>query len=72
MASIQSKEKVKSTDYSARGPEFKSQQTHGGSQPSVMRCPLLVCLKIVTVYLYIINKYLKNSKVKVKTVKCLG
>jgi hypothetical protein len=28
---------VKSTDYSSEGPEFKSQQPHGGSQPSVMR-----------------------------------
>jgi hypothetical protein len=28
---------VKSTDCSSRGPEFKSQQPHGGSQPSVMR-----------------------------------
>jgi hypothetical protein len=27
---------VKSTDCSFRGPEFKSQQPHGGSQPSVM------------------------------------
>jgi hypothetical protein len=27
---------VKSTDCSSRGPEFKSQQPHGGSQPSVM------------------------------------
>jgi hypothetical protein len=27
---------VKSTDCSSRGPEFNSQQTHGGSQPSVM------------------------------------
>jgi hypothetical protein len=27
---------VKSTDYSSRGPEFNSQQLHGGSQPSVM------------------------------------
>jgi hypothetical protein len=26
---------VKSTDYSSRGPEFNSQQPHGGSQPSV-------------------------------------
>jgi hypothetical protein len=24
------------TDYSSRGPEFNSQQPHGGSQPSVM------------------------------------
>jgi hypothetical protein len=28
---------VKSTDCSSRGPEFKSQKPHGGSQPSVMR-----------------------------------
>jgi hypothetical protein len=27
---------VKSTDCSFRGPEFNSQQPHGGSQPSVM------------------------------------
>jgi hypothetical protein len=27
---------VKSTNCSSRGPEFNSQQTHGGSQPSVM------------------------------------
>jgi hypothetical protein len=27
---------VKSTDCSARGLEFESQQPHGGSQPSVM------------------------------------
>jgi len=27
---------VKSTDCSSRGPEFKSQPLHGGSQPSVM------------------------------------
>jgi len=27
---------VKSTDCSSRGPEFKSQQPHGGSQPSLM------------------------------------
>jgi hypothetical protein len=28
---------VKSTGCSSRGPEFSSQQPHGGSQPSVMR-----------------------------------
>jgi hypothetical protein len=28
---------VKSTDCSSKGPEFKSQQPHGGSQPSIMR-----------------------------------
>jgi hypothetical protein len=27
---------VKNTDCSSRGPEFNSQQPHGGSQPSVM------------------------------------
>jgi hypothetical protein len=27
---------VKSTDFSSRGPEFNSQQPHGGLQPSVM------------------------------------
>ena len=31
---------VKSTDCSSRGPEFKSQQSHGGSQPSVMGDPM--------------------------------
>jgi hypothetical protein len=48
---------VKSTDCSSRGPEFKSQQPHGGSQPSVTRPDsLLWCLKTATVYLHIINK----------------
>jgi len=28
---------VKTTDCSSRGPEFKSQQPHGGSKPSVRR-----------------------------------
>ena len=28
---------VKTTDCSSEGPEFNSQQPHGGSQPSVMR-----------------------------------
>jgi hypothetical protein len=28
---------VKSINCSSEGPEFKSQQPHGGSQPSVMR-----------------------------------
>jgi hypothetical protein len=49
---------VKSADCSSKGPEFKSQQPHGGSQPSVTKiwCPLLECLKIATVCLHIINK----------------
>jgi hypothetical protein len=32
---------VNSIDYSSRGPAFKSQQPHGGSQPSVMRSDAL-------------------------------
>ena len=32
---------VKSTDCSSRGSEFKSQQPHGGSHPSVMRSDAL-------------------------------
>jgi hypothetical protein len=32
---------VKSTDCSTEGPEFKSQQPHGGSQPSIMRSDAL-------------------------------
>jgi hypothetical protein len=33
---------VKSTDCSSEGPEFKSQQPHGGSQPSIMRSDALL------------------------------
>jgi hypothetical protein len=32
---------VKSTDCSSEGPEFKSQQPHGGSQPPIMRSDAL-------------------------------
>jgi hypothetical protein len=32
---------AKSTHCSSRGPEFNSQQPHGGSQPSVMRSDAL-------------------------------
>jgi hypothetical protein len=48
----------KSTNCSSRGPEFKSQQPHGGSQPSVMRSDALFwCVRSATVYLcIIINK----------------
>jgi hypothetical protein len=31
----------KSTDCSSEGPEFKSQQPHGGSQPSIIRSDTL-------------------------------
>jgi len=44
---------VKSTDCSSRGPEFQSQQPHGVSQPSVMKCSLLKCLKTPTEYSHI-------------------
>ena len=44
---------VKSTDCTFRGPEFKSQQPHGVSQPSVMGSDALFWgLKTATVYLY--------------------
>jgi hypothetical protein len=49
----------KSTDCSTKDPEFKSQQPHGGSQPSLIRSDTLFwcCLKTATVYLdIIINK----------------
>jgi hypothetical protein len=43
-----------SIDCSSRGPEFNSQQPHGGSQPSVMGSDALFwCLKTVTLYSYI-------------------
>jgi hypothetical protein len=32
---------VKSTECSSEGPEFKSQQPHGGSQPFIMRSDTL-------------------------------
>jgi hypothetical protein len=49
---------VKSTDCSSEGPEFKSQQPHGGSQPSVMSLqPSSGVSEAATVYLkHTINK----------------
>jgi hypothetical protein len=56
---------VRAPDCSSEGPEFKSQQPHGGSQPSVMGSDalfwyhlyvigsLLVCLKTATIYIEI-------------------
>jgi hypothetical protein len=32
---------VRAPDYSSKGPKFKSQQPHGGSQPPVMRSDAL-------------------------------
>jgi hypothetical protein len=34
-------EMVKIDDCSSKGPEFKSQQSHGGSQPSIMKSDAL-------------------------------
>ena len=34
---------VKSTGCSSRGPEFNSQESHGGSQPSVMESDAFFC-----------------------------
>jgi hypothetical protein len=43
----------KGTDCSSRGPEFNSQQPHGGSQPSVMRSDALFwCVKTAAEYSY--------------------
>ena len=41
---------VKNTDCSSRGPEFGSQQPHGGSQPSVMRSGALFWCAGTTLY----------------------
>jgi hypothetical protein len=48
---------VKSTDCSSKGPKFKSQQPHGGSQPSVTKLDASSGVsKTAIVYLHIINK----------------
>jgi hypothetical protein len=56
---------VKSANCSSEGSEFKSQQPHGGSQPSVTKSdgPLLEYLRTATVHLHIINKsFLKRRR----------
>jgi hypothetical protein len=61
------------TDFLSKGPEFKFQQPHGGSEPSIMRShalPLLECLKTATVYLdIIINKSFLKKKRKESTMR---
>jgi hypothetical protein len=48
---------VRAPNCSSKGPEFKSQQPHGGSQPSVTRSDALFwSVWTATVYLHIINK----------------
>jgi hypothetical protein len=50
----------KRTDCSSRGPEFNSQQPHGGSQPSVMGSDVLFwCVWREQWWIHIINKYFK-------------
>ena len=57
----------KSTDCSSRGPEFNSQQPHGGSQPSVMGADALfwcVWRQLQCTHIHEINKIFKNKKWK--------
>jgi hypothetical protein len=52
---------VKSTDCSSRGPEFKSPQPHGGSQPSLGRSDALF---------WPVDIYgAEHSNIKIKTLK---
>jgi hypothetical protein len=61
---------VKGNDCSSRGPEFNSQQTHGGSQPSAMRSDALFWyLKTSTVLT--LNKQTNKSFLK-KKIMCLS
>ena len=56
---------VKSTDCSSRGPEFNSQQPHGGSQPSVMGSDALfwcVWRQRQCTHIHKINKLLKKKR----------
>jgi hypothetical protein len=59
---------VRAPDCSSEGPEFKSQQPHGGSQPSVMRSDFLfwsVGRQLQCTYIY------KKKKKKKKEVMIL-
>jgi hypothetical protein len=58
---------VKSTEYSSRGPEFNSQQPHGGSQPSLVESDALFwCVgrqqQSITSHLHKINNNYKKEK----------
>jgi len=53
---------VKSTDCSSRGPEFNSQQPHGGSQPCVMGSDALFWCVWRQLHCTHINKSLKRKK----------
>jgi hypothetical protein len=47
---------VKSTDCSSKGSEFKSQQPHDGSQPSIMRSEDRYSVHIYNKLINLINK----------------
>jgi hypothetical protein len=56
---------LESTDCSSRGPEFSSQQPHGGSQPSVMGSDALfwcVWRQLQCSHIHKINKSFKKKK----------
>jgi hypothetical protein len=58
---------VKSIDCSSEGHEFKSQQPHGGSQPSVMRSDALFwCVSRQQQCTHIINKEILQKRKKKK------
>jgi hypothetical protein len=66
---------VKSTDCSSRGPEFHSQQPHGGSQPSVMGSDTLFwCIwrQLQCTHIHKINKSFLKRKFKKRQEKCWG
>jgi hypothetical protein len=52
---------VKSTDCSFKGPEFKSQQPHGGSGPSVMRSDAFFRYAGRTLYIINLKKKTKEK-----------
>jgi hypothetical protein len=66
----------KSTDCSSEGPEFKSQQPVTWwliTTRNEIRCPLLVCLKSATVYLFIIiNKSLRERERERENIHDIG
>jgi hypothetical protein len=58
---------VKSTDCSSKGPEFKSQQPHGGSQPSVqLQCTHINIRIFILINLINLKKKEKKRKEKKK------
>jgi hypothetical protein len=56
---------VKNTNCSSRGPEFNSQQPHGGSQPSVMGSDVLFWCVAEDSYSVLVIKRKKKAGFKV-------